>query len=187
MGQYEKWIGDIEDYTDEEVYDYSIGKVVRERIARLELAWKWCMVYRRSGAVSGPEGGRLNAVAGRGHKRGQVRICAEELHMLVTVPEDEATVVALPQWTVEPVKIDGVTNVYDLSRLYMKQVEGVLRDCATMTKAIPRYNRSVRNSAFPEKMWSRGVKQTFNRALYRFEKEWETWEATALTLKEHQY
>lgn len=177
MGSYDKWCGDIEDYTDEEVCDYSVTGVARERIVRLRLAWGWCKV-RRDGAVSLPrEPTVADVLVGRGNRRGQVRILAEDLYVLVTVPEDGQGIPALGPWRVEDIeslKVPGGT-LLKLAEMYHKEALGELVRAVTMTKAIPRYNRTVRKSAFPEAMWGLATRQMFNKTMYRFDKERAMW------------
>lgn len=194
MGQYDRYVGDIEDYTDEEVCDFNIGAIARERIVRMRLAWCWVMVRRERGLLLPREGAVADVLAGRGSAPGKLRPLAQELYALVTVPEDGAGQPVLEQWRVDGgaataarlQKMLGAQPIADLCTLYSQEVRGVLTLCATMMKAIPRYNRSVRNSVFPEAMWTRGTKQMVNKAMLRFERELELWEQCQSSLKEGQ-
>ncbi len=187
MGTYDKWIGDIEDYTDEEVCDFNVGAVASTRIVRLRLAWRWVMVRRASSAMLPGESVVADVLTGGGKRRGQLRILAEELYALVTVPEDGEAVPLLGPWHVDDVvqlEIEAArrrktpsqnVSLRDLAALYVKEVEEEMARTATMTKAIPRYNRSVRNSLFPQPIWGLATKQLFNRVLYRLDKERAMW------------
>ncbi len=201
MGSYDKWIGDVEDYTDEEVCDYSVRAVAETRIVRLRLAWCWVVVRKQSGAMLAGEAAVADRLAGGGLRRGQLRMLAEELYTLVTVPEDGEVVVQLGPWRIDDVaqleiegarrdirkKSSGVSAanragdllkkapLRDLATLYAKEVEGELRRAATMTRAIPRYNRLVRKSSFPEAMWSWETRRMFNKVMHRLETELGVW------------
>lgn len=179
MGQYDQWVGDIEDYTDEEVVDFSITGVARERIIRLRLAWRWCAVRRDTDASLPGEAAVLAVLAGGPRRPGMLRKLAEELYTLVTVPEDGEGVPALGPWRVEDIgrlgKLLEAHPLVNLCTLYSTEVEGLLRQCATMTKAIPRYNHTVKGGHFPEALWDRGTKKLFNQVMYRLDKEFVLW------------
>lgn len=194
MGSYDRYVGDIEDYTDEEVCDYSITGVARERIIRLRLAWRWVMVRRASGGMLPGEAAVADVLAGGGLRRGKLRVLAEELYTLVTVPEDGEAVVQLGPWRVDDIvqlEVEGVRRkksaanragdllkdhpLVDLAAMYHKEALGELVRAATMTKAIPRYNRTVRKSSFPEAMWSWETRKMFNKVMYRLDSERQMW------------
>lgn len=190
MGSYDRWVGDVEDFTDEEVADFNIGAVCRERIVRLRLAWCWCMVRRESSGMNPQESAVADVLVGKSGRRGQLRIYAEELHALVTVSEDGSSFAGLDQWRVDGgasttarlQKMLKTAPLEDLCTLYKKEVEEVLQLISTMMVAIPRYNRQVNHGLFPEAMWGKGTKQLFNKVLHRLEKELSMWNASIETL-----
>lgn len=125
------------------------------------------------------EGAVAAQLLGDKRRPGHLRVLAEELYLLVTVPEDGERVPTMEPWRIDEVLrkeiLKGDSTLQDLGTLYLAEVTAVLTEAATMTKAKPRYNNFVKRSSFPETFWDRSVKQLFNRVMHRLEKERSIW------------
>ena len=184
MGSYDRWVGDIEDYTDEEVCDYRITAVARERIGKMREAWGWCKVRRDTAAMLPGEATVADTLLGREGKRGKLRTLAEDLYTLVSTPEDGEAVALLGPWKLEDIEIPLFKgSLVEFCELMEKEVRFELVRAATMTKAVPRYNRLVRKSYFPQAPWGYADRSTYNKVMYRLEKEVGIWNDAATSVK----
>lgn len=172
MGRYDQWAGDVEDYTDEEVADFSVTAVGRAHVEEMYSAWLW---LRELKATDAAERRALAHMAGKSGRPGQLRTLAESLFMVVTAPGDGEAVAALEPWELEELFEPEIVPVPDAFRTQIALVERHMRLVATMMRALPRYNKRVKSSLFPEGMWSKQVKHMCNRVLLRFEKELYEW------------
>lgn len=181
MGAYSQWAGDVEDYTDEEVSQFNVGTVARAHLEVMADCWQWLQGRREAGGLTACERRAVAHMAGRAAVPGQLRTLAESLYMAVTAPEDGQRVAVLEPWVLEEWVEDPDDPPFtcapaDYFLRCRTQVEKDMAYISTMMLALPRYNRMVQKSLFPEGMWSSQVKKLCNRVLLRLDRERMEWD-----------
>lgn len=171
MGAYSKWVGDVHDFTDEEVHSFGINTFATEEvIGRQRVAWEWLMA--RPGAADAAA-----ILAGDRDHAGMLRRLAEGVFVAVTAAEEGQVKPVLPAWRKEVkwTEEDLSISLRGFAEGQVLLIQGQLTTLATMAKAIPDYNQRYSKSRFGTKLWSKGVKSMFNKVLYRLEVELEVW------------
>lgn len=179
MGSYTEWAGDIEDYTDEEVSSFNVGTLGRAHVDGLERQWQWLNERRTAGGLTAGERRALAYLCGGAGVPSALRRTAQDLFAVVTAPEDGQVVAELKVWIYEaPLVASDDLNMPVISYLKgcLTSVEKEMRYVSTMVRALPRYNKMVQKSLFPEGLWSSQVKKQCNRVLLRLDRERRDWE-----------